>query len=137
MMQTYTIFLIFLISLGSISNGLMIYHCFRQFKTLKSAILFSMAVTDLLQCLVGYVLQMVINELVQNDSLCITAAFSFGLCGVASINHFLVLFIERTIRITGSRPLVSKLDDKKYLIIAVIWAYSLFWTIAPIFGWGS
>ncbi|XP_066916729.1 melanopsin-B-like [Clytia hemisphaerica] len=137
MIQTYTIFLIILISLGSISNGLMVYHCARQLKTLKSAILLSMAVTDLLQCLIGYILQMVINEIVQNDNLCITAAFCFGLCGVASINHFLVLFIERTIRITGSGPLISKLDDKKYHILAVIWAYSLFWTAAPIFGWGS
>jgi len=137
-MKIYTIYLIVVMFFGIITNSLLIYHFFRQHKRkLKHYILFSMAVTDIFQCIIGFPLQIIVNETsYTSDPFCISAAFNFGLVGFVSIMHFAMLAIERFARINSTLQ-VNPLDNKKCLVFAVIWGYGLFWAVTPLLGWGS
>ena len=129
-------FLTCIISLGTVTNLAMMCNCARQVRSLKTTVLLSMTAADFVQCVVGYTLQLVINEKRASDFLCVAAAFHLSLLGLVSILHFVVLFLERTVRIiTHSRQ--HPLDKKKYWIIAAIWLYALVWAVAPLLGWGS
>ena len=75
-------------------------------------------------------------EFKPTDLLCKAAGFHMNLLGLASVIHFVILFLERTCRIRSNRQ-YHPLDDKRYLIIAAIWLYVFLWALAPLLGWGS
>ena len=133
----YSIFLIVYISVGSSTNLVLLYHCLHQKRDLKMTILLSMAIADLIQSVFGYTLQLVIIEVKSNDLLCSSAAFHMTLLGLVSILHFVMLFVERTIRITSNRSQSQPYDDKRYLIMVGVWLYAFFWALAPLLGWGT
>ena len=133
----YSIILIFYIVVGSSSNLFLMYHCLHQKSDLKMLILLSMAIADFTQCVVGYILQLIIMEVKSSDLLCSCAGFHLTLLGLASVLHFVMLFVERTFRITLNQSQYQPLDDKRYLIMIGVWMYAFFWALSQLLGWGT
>lgn len=71
------------------------------------------------------------------ETVCICYGFFMGLLGIGSIGTLTVLSYERLC--TVKYPFTSKqLNNRSaFVMVALIWAYSLAVVSPPLFGWGA
>lgn len=76
-------------------------------------------------------------------SLCVSAgckiyAFCGALFGITSMINLLAISVDRYIVITKPLQAIQWTSKKRTcFIIALVWLYSLAWSLAPLLGWST
>ncbi|XP_071598926.1 melanopsin-like isoform X2 [Heliangelus exortis] len=130
-------------SIGIIGNLLVLYaFCSnKKLRTPQNYFIMNLAVSDFLMsasqapmCFVNSLHK----EWILGDIGCNLYAFCGALFGITSMMTLLAISIDRYLVIT--KPLQSlQWTSKKHTlqIIAIVWLYSLGWSVAPLLGWSS
>lgn len=104
-------------------------------------IMLSMAVSDLLQAILGYPVQIhaFIYEEMMNEKFCAVSGFSVTFLALTSIFHFTGLSIERCVVIRCPLIARERLLNRKTSLCIIIpsWGCGLFWAILPLAGWSK
>ena len=116
---------------------------FKSRHTLKSqdAYLASLALSDLLQALIGYpaeIRSLIKDEPQQSETeICRWTGFVVTFLGLVSINHLMFMSIERALVV--SYPFSTIFKSKKFVLslILVSWILGFFWAFFPLVGWSS
>nr|XP_032804387.1 LOW QUALITY PROTEIN: visual pigment-like receptor peropsin [Petromyzon marinus] len=147
---------VYLISLGRsarqaglswLGNGLVIFVLTRQWSSLQppDLLTLNLALSDASIAVFGYSRGIIeIFNVFQDDGYiikstwtCQVDGFLTLLFGLASINTLTVISITRYIK--GCRPHQAHEVTSTSMVVslALVWAASLFWSAAPLLGWGS
>ncbi|XP_069094190.1 melanopsin-like [Pleurodeles waltl] len=130
-------------SVGVIGNLLVLYAFYsnKRLRTPPNYFIMNLAVSDFLmsasQAPVCF-LNSLHKKWILGEIGCDLYAFCGALFGITSMMTLLAISIDRFLVIT--RPLQSiRWSSKKRTsqIIVLVWLYSLFWSLAPLFGWSS
>ncbi|KAM9381790.1 melanopsin-like [Phaethornis superciliosus] len=130
-------------SIGIIGNLLVLYaFCSnKKLRTPQNYFIMNLAVSDFLmsasQAPMCFVNSMH-KEWILGDIGCNLYAFCGALFGITSMMTLLAISVDRYLVIT--KPLQSlQWTSKKHTlqIIAIVWLYSLGWSVAPLLGWSS
>ncbi|XP_051880818.1 opsin-5-like [Pristis pectinata] len=148
--QGETVIGIYLLSLGWLSwfgNSVVIFVLYRQRATLHPPdyLTFNLAISDASISLFGYSRGIIeIFNVFRDDGFLITSiwtcqvdGFLTLLFGLVSINTLTVISIVRYIK--GCHPYRAHCISPGSIIVSLtlVWAAALFWSGAPLFGWGS
>ncbi|XP_057316593.1 rhodopsin, G0-coupled-like [Hydractinia symbiolongicarpus] len=124
-------------------NALVIIAFCKYFDTTKSKDIFlvSLAVSDLLQAIIGYppeVKSMLIGTQGVDFIVCKAVGFFVTFLGLVSINHIAYLALERLIAVAFPYT-ISKMQTKQFIVISlsVIWLLGLSWAVFPLLGWSD
>ncbi|XP_075057787.1 vertebrate ancient opsin-like isoform X1 [Mixophyes fleayi] len=129
-------------SLGFLNN-LLVLVLFCQYKVLRSPInmlLMNISLSDLMVCILGTPFSFAAStqgHWLIGEAGCIWYGFVNTLFGTVSLVSLAVLSYERYCTMLGSTEADVKNYRKAWLGILISWAYSLFWTLPPLFGWSS
>ncbi|XP_054680510.1 melanopsin-like [Grus americana] len=130
-------------SIGIIGNLLVLYAFYsnKKLRTPQNYFIMNLAVSDFLMsasqapmCFVNSLHR----EWILGDIGCDLYAFCGALFGITSMMTLLAISVDRYLVIT--KPLRSiqwTSKQRTVQIIAVVWLYSLAWSVAPLFGWSS
>ncbi|XP_008934767.1 PREDICTED: melanopsin-like [Merops nubicus] len=130
-------------SIGIIGNLLVLYAFYsnKKLRTPQNYFIMNLAVSDFLMsasqapmCFVNSLHR----EWILGDIGCDLYAFCGALFGITSMMTLLAISVDRYLVIT--KPLRSmQWNSKRRTLqaIAVVWLYSLGWSVAPLFGWSS
>ncbi|XP_010213263.1 PREDICTED: melanopsin-like [Tinamus guttatus] len=130
-------------TIGIIGNLLVLYAFYsnKKLRTPQNYFIMNLAVSDFLmsasQAPVCFV-NSLHREWILGDIGCDLYAFCGALFGITSMMTLLAISVDRYLVIT--RPLRSLQWSSKRRtaqIIALIWLYSLAWSVAPLLGWSS
>lgn len=132
-------FSVFIFVFGSLLNGLMCGALLknRSFYTKENILLLSMAISDLLCCLIAMPTSMISNfykKWIFHDSGCKCHAFIVTWCGIVSITHLAALAFYRYQDIKFKRNQFMSVRKTLYVVFA-LWIYSFIFAIAPVAGW--
>ncbi|KAM9322891.1 vertebrate ancient opsin-like [Pholidichthys leucotaenia] len=130
----------FIGTLGLVNN-LLVLVLFCRYKTLRSPInllLVNISVSDLLVCVLGTPFSFAAST--QGRWLigaggCVWYGFANSLCGIVSLISLAVLSYERYSTMMAPTEADASNYHKTSLGITLSWAYSLIWTLPPLFGW--
>ncbi|XP_062924778.1 opsin-5-like [Mobula hypostoma] len=141
---------IYLLSLGWLSwfgNSVVIFVLYRQRATLQlhDYLTFNLAISDASISLFGYSRGIIeIFNVFRDEGFLITSiwtcqvdGFLTLLFGLVSINTLTVISIVRYMK--GCQPYRAHCINNGSIIVllTLVWAAALFWSAAPLFGWGS
>ena len=122
--------------------SLIVFFHIRKKLDFRDIILVSLAISDFLQAVLGYPLEIAARSMgswIYGFGACIFTGFSVTFLGLVSISHLVVLATDRYITI--SKPfLAEKLHNRAiYAILTSIlcWFYAFFWAVLPVFGISS
>eukprot|EP00794_Sanderia_malayensis_P016924 gene16924-18630_t len=108
-------------------------------KTTRYILIASMAFSDVLQAMVGYVFQMVAIQMDDMKSIfCQVSGFTITFFALASMNHIIVLSIDSYMHVC--QPWLvdrNRFDRKKTYAIYIVpsWLYAFIWSIVPLILW--
>ena len=107
----------------------------------KDKLLLSMAASDILRALVGYVLEMRVEILKEGDMdrQCTAPAFTIAFLSYTSIYHFVAMTFDRWLFIT-KHHLALKFHASKvgtFLALLLSWVTSFLMAVCPLFGFGT
>ena len=121
---------------------LSIFYHIRDKIDAKDILLVSLAISDLLQSIFGYPLEIVTapkGKWIFGSDACIFSGFSVTFLGLVSISHLVCLAAERYISI--AKPFLAERITRKprytVFISIVSWIYAFFWAILPVLGISS
>ncbi|XP_057316594.1 pineal opsin-like [Hydractinia symbiolongicarpus] len=124
-------------------NALVIVAFCKYFDTtkVKDIFLVSLAVSDLLQAVIGYPLEvkaLLVGTQGVDIAVCKTIGFFVTFLGLVSINHIAYLALERLIAVAFPYT-ISKMQTKQFIVISlsVIWLLGLSWAVFPLLGWSA
>uniref|UniRef100_A0A3P8VJT6 Opsin 4b n=1 Tax=Cynoglossus semilaevis TaxID=244447 RepID=A0A3P8VJT6_CYNSE len=128
---------------GVLGNFLVIYaFCrSRSLRTPSNIFIINLAVTDFLMCFTQtpiFFINSMHKRWIFGGKACEIYAFCGALFGICSMMTLMVIAVDRYMVIT--RPLASlgAMSRRKALSIsAVVWLYSLGWSLPPLFGWSA
>ena len=132
-------FSVFIFVFGSLLNGLMCVTLlkYRSLHTKESVLLLSMAISDLLCCLIAIPTSMISSfhkKWSFHDSGCTLHALVVTWCGIVSITHLATLAFYRYRAMTAQ--LNQMISRRKTLYVALaLWTYSFVLAIMPVAGW--
>ncbi|XP_028988365.1 vertebrate ancient opsin-like [Betta splendens] len=124
-----------------LTNNLLVLVLFCRFKMLRSPInllLINISISDLLVCVLGTPFSFAAStqgRWLIGDGGCVWYGFANSLFGIVSLISLAVLSYERYSTMMAPTEADSSNYRKISLGIALSWAYSLFWTLPPLFGW--
>ena len=109
----------------------------------NNTIIVSLAVSDLLQALLGYSSEVKWlfsgERSTMSSTTCQVQGFFVSFMAYVSIAHLVYLCLERGLAL--KKPyLLSALSESPYfipLIILGLWFYGLFWSVMPLLGWST
>lgn len=148
--QAETIIGIYLLSLGWMSwfgNSIVIFILYKQRANLLPTdyLTFNLAVSDASVSVFGYSRGIIeIFNVFRDDGFLITSiwtcqvdGFLTLLFGLASINTLTLISVTRYIK--GCHPQRANCISKNSIAVSLvlIWIAALFWSVAPLLGWGS
>uniref|UniRef100_A0A3Q3QPH6 G-protein coupled receptors family 1 profile domain-containing protein n=1 Tax=Monopterus albus TaxID=43700 RepID=A0A3Q3QPH6_MONAL len=137
-------FFVFVIGiLGVTGNALVMYafFCNKNLRTPPNLFIMNLAVSDFLMAITQspiFFVNSLYKGWVFGETGCKMYAFCGALFGITSMITLLAISIDRYVVIT--KPLQAILWTSKKrtcLIIALVWLYSLAWSLAPLIGWSS
>uniref|UniRef100_A0A3B1IBX2 Opsin 4xb n=1 Tax=Astyanax mexicanus TaxID=7994 RepID=A0A3B1IBX2_ASTMX len=141
----YTLAFIILIvgTLGVAGNTLVIFaFCSnRKLRTLPNFFIINLAVSDLLMALTQspvFFINCLHTQWMMGELGCEIYAFCGALFGISSMITLLAISVDRYLVIT--RPLQAMQWNSKcrtFIIITLVWIYSLAWSLAPLIGWSA
>ncbi|KAM6132766.1 melanopsin-like isoform 2-T2 [Pterocles gutturalis] len=130
-------------SIGVIGNLLVLYAFYsnKKLRTPQNYFIMNLAVSDLLMsasqapmCFVNSLHR----EWILGDIGCDLYAFCGALFGITSMMTLLAISVDRYLVITKPLRSIQWTSKKRTIqIIAVVWLYSLGWSVAPLLGWSS
>ncbi|CAL8280918.1 unnamed protein product [Lota lota] len=122
-------------------NNLLVLVLFCRYKMLRSPInmlLMNISISDLLVCLLGTPFSFAASTqgrwLIGVNG-CVWYGFANSLFGIVSLISLAVLSYERYRTMMGPTEADASNYRKVSLGISLSWAYSLLWTLPPLFGW--
>ena len=140
----FSVVLTLITVMSIVLNNLVIFLFFsiRKKMDAKDILLVSLAISDLLQTILGYPMEIASTgkgKWIYSSDACVFSAFSVTFLGLVSISHLLCLAAERYISI--AKPFLCEIFNRKrrYAVFISIacWSYALFWAILPVFGISS
>ncbi|XP_062493611.1 melanopsin-like isoform X2 [Pezoporus occidentalis] len=130
-------------SIGIIGNLLVLYAFYsnKKLRTPQNYFIMNLAVSDFLMsasqapmCFVNSLHR----EWILGDIGCDLYAFCGALFGITSMMTLLAISVDRYLVITKPLQSIQWSSKKRTMqIIAVVWLYSLAWSVAPLLGWSS
>ncbi|XP_071411208.1 melanopsin-like [Pithys albifrons albifrons] len=130
-------------SIGIIGNLLVLYAFYsnKKLRTPQNYFIMNLAVSDFLMsasqapmCFVNSLNR----EWILGDIGCDLYAFCGALFGITSMMTLLAISIDRYLVITKPLQSIQWTSKKRTMqVIAIVWLYSLGWSVAPLFGWSS
>ena len=139
MASSVSIYVIILVAISTLLNSLSIGVLYRELKkntkSIRHALLLSLAVSDICTGIIGFPLEM----FQLSTESCIAAGYLVTLFSLVSITHMCALAVERCLSI--ARPFLSmSLSEKRSYfagMISVCWFYGTLWATLPMTGWGA
>ncbi|CAL8343989.1 unnamed protein product [Merluccius merluccius] len=122
-------------------NNLLVLVLFCRYKMLRSPInmlLINISASDLLVCVLGTPFSFAAStqgRWLIGDKGCVWYGFANSLFGIVSLISLAVLSYERYSTMMGPTEADATNYRKVYMGIGLSWAYSLLWTLPPLFGW--
>ncbi|NXC33169.1 OPN4 protein, partial [Campylorhamphus procurvoides] len=130
-------------SIGIIGNLLVLYAFYsnKKLRTPQNYFIMNLAASDFLMsasqapmCFVNSLNR----EWILGDIGCDLYAFCGALFGITSMMTLLAISIDRYLVITKPLQSIQWTSKKRTMqVIAIVWLYSLGWSVAPLFGWSS
>nr|AGB67499.1 c-like opsin [Tripedalia cystophora] len=136
-------FILTALILAVLLNGMVIYGLAKYYKQLdfSGIIVLSLSISDITAPICAYPLSAYSSLQAVwkfGDNGCYWYGFVTTLTGLCSINHLMLLSIERYITLVLPLRREELLDKTKVLVaIAFCWIFSFCWAIAPVFGWSE
>ncbi|NWX21156.1 OPN4 protein, partial [Aegotheles bennettii] len=130
-------------SIGIIGNLLVLYAFYsnKKLRTPQNYFIMNLAVSDFLMS-ASQAPMCFVNSLhrkwILGDIGCDLYAFCGALFGITSMMTLLAISVDRYLVITKPLQSIQWTSKKRTMqIVAVVWLYSLGWSVAPLFGWSS
>ncbi|XP_063192271.1 melanopsin-like [Chroicocephalus ridibundus] len=130
-------------SIGIIGNLLVLYAFYsnKKLRTPQNYFIMNLAASDFLMsasqapmCFVNSLH----GEWILGDIGCDLYAFCGALFGITSMMTLLAISVDRYLVITKPLRSIQWTSKKRTIqVIAVVWLYSLGWSVAPLLGWSS
>ncbi|XP_034048746.1 opsin 4xa [Thalassophryne amazonica] len=137
-------FFVFVIgTVGAIGNALVIYafFCNKNVRTRPNYFIMNLAVSDFLMATSQspiFFVNSLYKGWIFGETVCKMYAFCGALFGITSMINLLAITVDRYIVITKPLRAIRWTSKKRTsLIIALVWLYSLAWSLAPLLGWSS
>ncbi|MBN3301107.1 OPN4A protein, partial [Amia calva] len=136
----------FVVVIGSVgvAGNLLVMYAFYSNKKLRTApnfFIMNLAISDFLMSITQspiFFVNCLNKEWVFGELGCKIYAFCGALFGITSMITLLAISIDRYVVIT--KPLQSirwTSRQRTYVVIFLVWLYSLAWSLAPLLGWSS
>uniref|UniRef100_A0A3B4B442 G-protein coupled receptors family 1 profile domain-containing protein n=1 Tax=Periophthalmus magnuspinnatus TaxID=409849 RepID=A0A3B4B442_9GOBI len=130
-------------ALGITGNALVMYAFYsnKKLRNLPNYFIMNLAVSDFLMAFTQspiFFINSLYKEWVFGETGCKLYAFCGALFGITSMVNLLAISMDRYLVIT--RPLRSpgwSSRRRTAVAIALVWLYSLAWSLAPLLGWSS
>ena len=124
------------------SLALFIFFIIRNKLDFKDILLISLALSDLLQAVLGYPVEITATlqgKWMYGSDTCVFSGFSLTFLGLVSISHLVCLAAERYVSIV--KPFFGEIiyRRRRYAVCVSVasWIYAFFWAILPIMGISS
>ncbi|XP_039471439.1 opsin 4xa [Oreochromis aureus] len=130
-------------TVGVTGNALVMYafYCNKKLRTPPNFFIVNLAVSDFLMAVTQspiFFVNSLYKGWIFGETGCKIYAFCGALFGIASMINLLAISIDRYVVITKPLKALQWTSAKRtYLIIALVWLYSLAWSLAPLLGWSS
>uniref|UniRef100_A0A8C6LI52 Opsin 4a (melanopsin) n=1 Tax=Nothobranchius furzeri TaxID=105023 RepID=A0A8C6LI52_NOTFU len=117
------------------------YFRSRSLRTPANMFIINLAITDLLMCVTQspiFFTTSMHKRWIFGEKGCELYAFCGALFGICSMITLTVIAIDRYFVITRPLTSIGVLSRKRaLLVLALVWVYSLGWSLPPFFGWSA
>ncbi|XP_054467956.1 opsin 4xa [Anoplopoma fimbria] len=130
-------------TVGVTGNALVMYafFCNKKLRTAPNFFIMNLAVSDFLMAITQspiFFVNSLYKGWIFGETGCKIYAFCGALFGITSMINLLAISLDRYIVITKPLQAISWTSKKRTcFIIALVWLYSLAWSLAPLLGWSS
>ncbi|XP_063745836.1 opsin 4xa [Eleginops maclovinus] len=130
-------------TLGVTGNALVMYafFCNKKLRTPPNFFIMNLAVSDFLMAITQspiFFVNSLYKGWIFGETGCKIYAFCGALFGITSMINLLAISLDRYIVITKPLQAIRWTSKRRTcLIIALVWLYSLAWSLAPLLGWSS
>ncbi|KAF3849098.1 hypothetical protein F7725_015595 [Dissostichus mawsoni] len=130
-------------TLGVTGNALVMYAflCNKKLRTPPNFFIMNLAVSDFLMAITQspiFFVNSLYRGWIFGETGCKIYAFCGALFGITSMINLLAISLDRYIVITKPLQAIRWTSKRRTcLIIALVWLYSLAWSLAPLLGWSS
>eukprot|EP00066_Takifugu_rubripes_P003193 XP_003965597.2 PREDICTED: melanopsin-B-like isoform X1 [Takifugu rubripes] len=140
---TVAFFVLVIGTVGVTGNALVMYAFFsnKKLQTPPNFFIMNLAVSDFLMAITQspiFFINSLYKGWIFGEAGCKIYAFCGAWFGIASMINLLTISIDRYIVITKPLQAIQWTSKKRTCIyIALVWLYSLAWSLAPLLGWSS
>ncbi|KAM7392877.1 hypothetical protein PAMA_007811 [Pampus argenteus] len=130
-------------TVGVTGNALVMYafFCNKKLRTPPNFFIMNLAVSDFLMAITQspiFFVNSLYKGWIFGETGCKMYAFCGALFGITSMINLLAISVDRYIVITKPLQTIQWTSKKRTsFIIALVWLYSLAWSLAPLLGWSS
>uniref|UniRef100_A0A3B4V756 Opsin 4xa n=1 Tax=Seriola dumerili TaxID=41447 RepID=A0A3B4V756_SERDU len=130
-------------TVGVTGNALVMYafFCNKKLRTPPNFFIMNLAVSDFLMAITQspiFFVNSLYKGWIFGETGCKAYAFCGALFGITSMINLLAISVDRYIVITKPLQALQWTSKRRTcLIIALVWLYSLAWSLAPLLGWSS
>ncbi|XP_005810140.1 melanopsin-B-like isoform X2 [Xiphophorus maculatus] len=130
-------------AVGVSGNALVMYafSCNKKLRTPPNFFIMNLAISDFLMAITQspiFFVNCLNKGWIFGETGCKIYAFCGALFGISSMINLLAISIDRYIVITKPLQSIGWTSARRTcLIIALVWFYSLAWSLAPLLGWSS
>ncbi|XP_037607808.1 opsin 4xa isoform X1 [Sebastes umbrosus] len=130
-------------TVGVTGNALVMYafFCNKKLRTPPNYFIMNLAVSDFLMAITQspiFFVNSLYKGWIFGETGCKMYAFCGALFGITSMINLLAISLDRYIVITKPLQAIRWTSKRRTcIIIALVWLYSLAWSLAPLLGWSS
>ncbi|XP_034566015.1 opsin 4xa [Notolabrus celidotus] len=130
-------------TVGVTGNALVMYAFFsnKKLRTPPNLFIMNLAVSDFLMAITQspiFFVNSLYKGWIFGETGCKIYAFCGALFGITSMINLLAISIDRYIVITKPLQAIQWTSKRRtWIIIGLVWLYSLAWSLAPLLGWSS
>ncbi|KAM3600140.1 uncharacterized protein V6R79_018410 [Siganus canaliculatus] len=144
--QAHYIVAFFVLVIGTVGvtgNALVMYafSCNKKLRTPPNFFIMNLAVSDFLMAITQspiFFVNSLYKGWIFGETGCKMYAFCGALFGITSMINLLAISVDRYIVITKPLQAIQWTSKRRTcFIIALVWLYSLAWSLAPLLGWSS
>ncbi|XP_029024088.1 opsin 4xa isoform X2 [Betta splendens] len=136
-------FVVVIGTVGVTGNALVMYafYCNKKLRTRPNYFIMNLAVSDFLMASTQspiFFVNSLYKGWIFGETGCKMYAFCGALFGITSMINLLAISLDRYIVITKPLQAIQWTSKRRTcLVIALVWLYSLAWSLAPLVGWSS
>ncbi|XP_059213931.1 opsin 4xa [Centropristis striata] len=130
-------------TVGVTGNALVMYafFCNKKLRTAPNFFIMNLAISDFLMAITQspiFFVNSLYKGWIFGETGCKMYAFCGALFGITSMINLLAISLDRYIVITKPLQAIRWTSKKRTcFVIALVWLYSLAWSLAPLLGWSS